>query len=115
MKLSSIILENRFDQQAKKLEGELRDAHNQDNIVVSMGYFSEDGPKASKGFGKVTFRQKEEVDPSDWKNLKNFLQAKGLEVESEVIIMTTMETDIFFHMLNLNSIYNEVIKSNTRK
>jgi len=83
MKLSSIIFENRFDQQAKKLEGELRDAHNQDNIVVSMGYFSEDGPKASKGFGKVTFRQKEEVDPSDWKNLKNFLQAKGLEVESE--------------------------------
>ena len=83
MKLSSIILENRFDQQAKKLEGELRDAHNQDNIVVSMGYFSEDGPKASKGFGKVTFQQKEEVDPSDWKNLKNFLRAKGFEIESD--------------------------------
>ena len=83
MKLSSIILENRFDQQAKKLEGELRDAHNLDNIVVSMGYFSEDGPKASKGFGKVTFKQKEEVDPSDWKNLKNFLRAKGFEIESD--------------------------------
>ena len=73
MKLSSIIFENRFDQQAKKLEGELQASHKNQNIRVSMGYYAEDGPKASKGYGKVTFVQNEPVDPTEWKNLKNKL------------------------------------------
>jgi|TARA_R100000027_G_C2209816_1_gene82661 hypothetical protein len=83
MKLSSIILENRFDQQARKLEGELRDTFNNDDIHVSMGYYAEDGPKASKGYGSIMYRQKEEVDPSEWKSLKNTLQAKGFSIESD--------------------------------
>ena len=83
MKLSSIIFENRFDQQAKKLEGELQASHKNLNIRVSMGYYAEDGPKASKGYGKVTFVQRETVDPAEWKNLKNILRAKGLEIESD--------------------------------
>ena len=83
MKLSSIIFENRFDQQAKKLEGELQASHKNPNIRVSMGYYAEDGPKASKGFGKVTFIQNEPIDPTQWKNLKNILRAKGFEIESD--------------------------------
>ena len=83
MKLSSIILENRFDQQANKLEGELQDTFNNNNIRVSMGYYADDGPKATKGYGSVTYVQKEEVDPSEWKSLKNILQAKGFSIESD--------------------------------
>ena len=83
MKLSSIIFENRFDQQAKKLEGELQASHKNPNIRVSMGYYTEYGPKASKGYGKVTFVQRETVDPAEWKNLKNVLRAKGFQIESD--------------------------------
>ena len=83
MKLSTIILENRFEQEAEMLQGELRDAFNNDDIHVNMGYYVKDGPKASKGFGKITFQQREEVDPSEWKSLKNILQAKGLSIESD--------------------------------
>lgn len=83
MKLSSIIFENKFDQQAKKLEGELQDIYRTGKVKVSMGYYAEDGPKASKGFGKVVFVQREEVDPTQWKNLKNILRAKGYEIESD--------------------------------
>jgi len=83
VKLSTIILENRFDQEATKLQGELRDMFNNDDIHVSMGYYVKDGPKASKGYGKITYQQREEVDPTEWKSLKNILQAKGLSIESE--------------------------------
>ena len=83
MKLSTIILENRFEQEAEMLQGELRDTFNNNNIHVSMGYYVKDGPKASKGYGKITYQQREEVDPTEWKSLKNTLQAKGLSIESE--------------------------------
>jgi len=83
MKLSTIILENRFEQEAEMLQGELRDTFNNNNIHVSMGYYVKDGPKASKGYGKITYQQREEVDPTEWKSLKNILQAKGLSIESE--------------------------------
>ena len=83
MKLSTIILENRFEQQATKLENELRDTFNNEDIHVSMGYYVKDGPKASKGYGSITYHQREAVDPSEWKSLKNILQAKGLSIESD--------------------------------
>jgi len=90
MKLKNIILTEdflKYREEAKKLERELRDTYNREDIFVDMGAYaggrSEDDPLKDKGYGKVSFRTKSEVDPAEWKNLKNFLEAKGFEITNE--------------------------------
>lgn len=87
MKLVNIILQeyeyDRYKSEASELQKELQKTYKDPTIRVNMGYYSEDGPKASKGFGKVTFNQKSEVDPSKFKNLVNTLKAKGYEVTDQ--------------------------------
>lgn len=85
MKLTDIILENRdYRVEANKLEKELRDTYNRDDIHVSMGAYSgsrsANDPLRDKGFGKVTIRSNEDVPNGEYKNMKNFLTAKGYEI-----------------------------------
>ena len=85
MKLTDIILENRdYRVEADKLEKELRDTYNRDDINVNMGAYSGDrsanDPLRDKGFGKVTIRSNEELPDGEYKNMKNFLSAKGYEI-----------------------------------
>lgn len=85
MKLTDIILENRdYRVEANKLEKELRDTYNRDDIDVSMGAYSggrsANDPLRDKGFGKVTIRSNEDVPNGEYKNMKNFLTAKGYEI-----------------------------------
>lgn len=81
MKLSNIILEDfggytKFKRQSEELETELRDTYNRDDINVTIGQYHE----RDRGFGKVDIRTREELAPSEYKNMKNFIQAKGYEI-----------------------------------
>lgn len=81
MKLSNVILEDfaKYQQEALKLEKELQDTYNRDDIKVSMGQYYE----KDRGFGKVTYLVRDEIDPAEWKNMKNYLLAKGFEITQE--------------------------------
>ena len=86
MKLSDIILENQshYRKLADKLENELRDTYNRDDIHVSMGAYaggrSADDPLRNKGFGEVEIMQKEDLPDSEYRHMKNTLIAKGFEI-----------------------------------
>lgn len=68
-----------FDKQAKALQSELQDTYNRDDIYVTMGqYYNRD-----RGYGKVSFVTNEPLAPAEWKNIKNFLEAKGFEITQE--------------------------------
>jgi len=80
MKLSNIILEDdyygRFKTEAQELENEMKDTYNRDDISVTIIQHS----NGDKAIGKVQIRSNEEVRPSEYQNMKNFLGAKGFEV-----------------------------------
>ena len=80
MKLSSIILEDdfygKFKTEAQELQNEMRDTYNRDDIYVSIIQHS----NGDKAIGKVTIQSNEDIRPSEYQNMKNFLTAKGFEV-----------------------------------
>ena len=86
MKLSDIIFENEshYQKLADKLENELRDTYNRDDIHVSMGAYSGGrsarDPLRNKGFGRVEIMQREDLPDSEYRNMKNTLIAKGYEI-----------------------------------
>ena len=81
MKLSNIILEDftKFKVEANELEKELKDTYNRDDIDVTIGQYH----NRDRGYGKVSFRTREELAPSEWNNIKNFIEAKGYEITSQ--------------------------------
>lgn len=81
MKLSNIILEDftKFKVEANELENELKDTYNRDDIDVTIGQYH----NRDRGYGKVSFRTREELAPSEWNNIKNFIEAKGYEITSQ--------------------------------
>ena len=81
MKLKNIILEDffKFQPQAEKLQDEMRDTYNRDDIFVSMGQYS----GRDRGYGKVSIKSKYELPTAEWNNIKNFLTAKGFEITQE--------------------------------
>lgn len=81
MKLSSIVLEDfmKFESQAKQLQNELRDTYNRDDIFVTLGQYHQ----RDRGYGRLQITTRDEIAPNEWKNLKNFLTAKGFEITSE--------------------------------
>lgn len=80
MKLSKIILEDdyysKFKTEAQELENEMKDTYNRSDIRVNIIAHS----NGDKALGKVTIVAKEDVRPSEYQNMKNFLMAKGFEV-----------------------------------
>jgi len=80
MKLGDIILEadywSRFKPEAEKLEAELRDTFNNEDITVQIVAHA----NGDKAMGKVTIRTNEMLPPSEYQNMKNTLEAKGYEV-----------------------------------
>ena len=82
MKLSNIILEEdfggyaKFESDAKKLEAELRDTYNRDDIQVTIGQYH----GRDRGFGKVRILTREDLPNSEYNNMKNVLTAKGYEI-----------------------------------
>lgn len=80
MKLSSIVLEadywSKFKTEAQELENEMKDTYNRDDIRVSITQHS----NGEKAIGKVTIVAREELKPSEYLNMKNFLEVKGFEV-----------------------------------
>ena len=80
MKLSNIILEDdywsKFKTESQELENEMKDTYNRDDIRVNIIQHS----NGDKAIGKVTIQTKEDVRPSEYQNMKNFLTAKGFEV-----------------------------------
>ena len=102
MKISNILLQEfaEYRSKAKKLESELRDTYNRDDIYVNMGVYSagrsNDDPLKDKGYGKVTFQTKEELSSSEWKSIKNFLQVKGYEITSDSNFYDT-DDDRFYY------------------
>tara|TARA_B100001093_G_scaffold370310_1_gene355259 strand:+ start:317 stop:631 length:315 start_codon:yes stop_codon:yes gene_type:complete len=79
MKLSNIILEDywtKFRPEAEKLEAEMRDTYNRDDIHVDIIQHS----NGDHAMGKVSIRQKEDLRNGIYKNMKNFLTAKGFEI-----------------------------------
>jgi len=80
MKLSRIILEDdfygKFKTEAQDLQNEMRDTYNRDDIYVSIVQHS----NGDKAIGKISIQTKEDIRPSEYQNMKNFLEAKGFEV-----------------------------------
>ena len=80
MKLSNIILEadywSKFKTEAQELENEMKDTYNRDDISVSIIQHS----NGDKAIGKITIVAREEVKPSEYQNMKTFLETKGFEV-----------------------------------
>lgn len=80
MKLSKIILEDdfygKFKTEAQDLQNEMRDTYNRDDIYVHIIQHS----NGDKAMGKVTIQAREDVRPSEYQNMKNFLEAKGFEI-----------------------------------
>jgi len=80
MKLSNIILEadywGKFKTEAQDLENEMKDTYNRDDISVSIIQHS----NGDKGIGKVTILSKEDLKPSEYQNMKTFLETKGFEI-----------------------------------
>ena len=80
MKLSSIILEDdywsKFKTEAQELENEMKDTYNRDDIRVSVIQHS----NGDKAIGKITIVAREDVKPSEYQNMKTFLETKGFEV-----------------------------------
>jgi len=80
MKLSKIILEadywSKFKTEAQDLENEMKDTYNRDDIHVSIIQHS----NGDKAIGKVSIHSRVDIKPSEYQNMKNFLQAKGFEV-----------------------------------
>tara|TARA_A100001015_G_scaffold223830_1_gene252224 strand:+ start:252 stop:755 length:504 start_codon:yes stop_codon:yes gene_type:complete len=66
----------KFKPESEKLEAELRDTYNREDIFVTIGQYHE----RDRGFGKVTIRTEEEVPAAEYKNIKNTLSAKGYEI-----------------------------------
>lgn len=81
MKLSKLVLEDyaKYKEEAEKLQRELRDTYNRDDIFVTMGQYYE----RDRGFGKVSYTVNNEIDPAEWKNMLNYLKAKGFEITQE--------------------------------
>ena len=81
MKLSSIVLEDfiKFKGEAEKLQKELRDTYNRDDIHVQLGQYS----GRDRGYGKISFLTNSEIPNSEWSNIKNFLTAKAYEITDE--------------------------------
>lgn len=65
----------KFKPHSEKLEAELKDTYNRDDITVTMGQYHE----RDRGFGKVTIRT-EELSDAEYKNMKNTLTAQGFEI-----------------------------------
>ena len=80
MKLSNIILEDdywgKFKTEAQDLQSEMRDTYNRDDIYVTIIQHSNE----DKALGKVRIVTREDIRPSEYQNMKNFLEAKGFEV-----------------------------------
>ena len=80
MKLSKIILEDdyrsKFKTESQELENEMKDTYNRDDIMVNIIQHS----NGDKAMGKVTVKSKDELLPSEYRNMRNFLEAKGFEV-----------------------------------
>ena len=81
MKLSKLVLEDyaKYKEEAEKLQQELRDTYNRNDIFVTMGQYYE----RDRGFGKVSYTVNDEIDPAEWKNMINYLKAKGFEITQE--------------------------------
>ena len=79
MKLSNIILEDywtRFEPEAKELQDEMRDTYNRDDIFVTIIQHS----NGDHAMGKVSIHEKDALRNGIYKNMKNFLTAKGFEI-----------------------------------
>lgn len=80
MKLSNIILEDdfygKFKTEAQEIQNEMRDTYNRSDIYVTIVQHS----NGTKGIGKVSIRSQESIRPSEYQNMKSFLEAKGFEV-----------------------------------
>jgi len=80
MKLSRIILEDdyygKFKTEAQDLQNEMRDTYNRDDIHVHIIQHS----NGDKAIGKVTIKSREDIRPSEYQNMKNFLSAKGFKI-----------------------------------
>ena len=66
----------KFKPQSEKLEAELRDTYNRDDIMVTMGQYHD----RDRGFGKVTIHSREDLPNSEYNNMKNVLTAKDYEI-----------------------------------
>ena len=80
MKFKDIIFEadywTKFESEAKKLEDEMRDTYNRDDIHVNIIQHS----NGDKAMGKVKIMTRKELRNAEYKNMKNFLSAKGFEI-----------------------------------
>tara|TARA_B100000085_G_scaffold192887_1_gene176768 strand:- start:1303 stop:1629 length:327 start_codon:yes stop_codon:yes gene_type:complete len=80
MKLSNIILKEdywtRFKPEAEKLEAEMRDTYNRDDIHVNIIQHS-NGDHAR---GTVEIMSREQLRNAEYKNMKSFLTAKGYRI-----------------------------------
>ena len=80
MKLSQIILEDsnytKFEGESQEIENDMRNVYNRDDIIVSIIQHS----NGDKAMGKVLVKTSDQLLPSEYRNMRNYLEAKGFEV-----------------------------------
>lgn len=88
MKLSHIILKEyrEFDQQEKELQKKVETSLSQDyNISVSLGAYAgdraDDDPLKGKGFGEVSFYEKEDIPEEEFGKAIDVIKSSGYEVD----------------------------------
>ena len=89
MKLTDIILEAReFEKEEQLLQQELESNFKGHDFFVTMGSYDqdrpEDDPRKGKGFGSVTFNDREDVDEDTFNKVVAFLEViKKFEIKSK--------------------------------
>jgi len=98
---------NKFDKEAKELQKELEDTYNRNDIHVSMGQYS----GKDRGYGKVSFMVRDfaGIPPAEWKNVKNFLEAKGYEITQDSNFYDEDDDRRWYPHLNFEFDINEAI------
>ena len=108
MKLTDIILEDQahYRKLADKLEKELRDTYDRDDIHVTMGAYSggrsADDPLKDKGFGKVSIHSYEDLPDGEYRNMKSVLTARGYEITGGANYFDTDDDRYYFPDIKFN-------------
>jgi len=90
MKLTDILLNEygEFRQQENELEAKVKSALTKDfHLSVSIGAYSggrpEDDPLKDKGFGSLSFIEKEDIPEDEFNKVINIINSSGYEVDEK--------------------------------
>ena len=102
MKLSEIVLESdywtRFKPEAEKLENELKDTFNRDDINVSIIQHS----SGDYAMGNVTIRVRTNLPEDEYQKMEDFISSKGFKITDGMNMADDDGDRYFYPRINFN-------------